>query len=131
MPEEPTKKEIRKGKSLEEHLFERELVDFDILTLNVMNDQRPEGRAEITLNEEVLAKVASLWENHKDAITAVISARIKPLLIKSALTDIPQEVPVTRQSIVELIGVLRDFEVLHKENTTRTQLKKETAQEGI
>lgn len=116
--------EPKKVMTIEEHLFSRQLVDFDVLTVQVMNDQRPEGSAEITLNEEVLAKVANLWENHKDAITAVISARIKPLLIASALTDIPQEVPVSRQAILELIGILRDFEKLHRENTVREQQKK-------
>lgn len=112
-----------KAKSIEQHLLERELVDFDILTVAVMNDNLPQGKADITLNEEVLAGVANLWESNKQYITAVIAARIKPLIIQAALRDIPQEVTVTRQAILELIGVLKDFDALYSENVARNQNK--------
>lgn len=111
-------------KSIEEHLLTRELVDFDVLTLMTMDGKEPQGTAEITLNEEVLAKVANAWENEKEAITTVVAARIKPLIMQAALHDIPQEVTVTRQAIMELVGLLRDFEVLHKESVTRSQKEK-------
>ena len=114
---------VERGKmSLEEHLMSRELVDFDILTAQVMNGQEGSvGVAEINLNQEVLAKVAKAWENDKEGITAVIAARIKPLIIQAALSDIPQEVMVTRQAILELIGLLKDFSNLHQENVRRSQ----------
>jgi len=117
------------AKTIEEHLLTRELVDFDVLTLHVMAKDDPEaietnvGKASITMNDEVLAKVADAWTNNKDAITALISARIKPLLIQVALRDIPQEVTVTRQVILELVAVLRDFESLSQEYIKRNQNK--------
>lgn len=125
MPETPKK-------TLEEHLMSRELVDFDILTVHLMNGTEPQGVAELTLNEEVLKQVATAWETYRPAIIAVISARIKQLTIQLTLRDIPQEVLVTRQSIMELIGVLSDFEKLHRESIARSQNKpqNETAQEG-
>ncbi len=110
--------------SIEQHLLTRDLVDFDILTLNYINGEEPLGRGEITLNDGTLSKVATVWETNKEAITAVIVARIKPLLMQVALRDIPQEVTVTRQAILELVGVLQDFDVLHKESTSRNQNKK-------
>jgi hypothetical protein len=95
-----------------------------------MNGDEPKGAGEITLNEEVLAKVSDAWKNNKGAITAVISARIKPLLMQVALRDIPQEVTVTRQAILELIGVIRDFETLHTEAVKRTQIEKNPDKSG-
>lgn len=117
--------EARKVLSIEEHLLTRELVDLDILTLDVMNENQPGGRADITLNQELLSQVASTWETNKLAITAVIAARIKVLLIQAALRDIPQEVTVSRQAMLELIGVLRDFESLYTENVARNQNRPE------
>lgn len=111
--------------SVEEHLLTRELVDFDLLTLDLINGVEPMGRGEITLNEDTLSKVATVWETNRQAITAVIVARIKPLLMQVALRDIPQEVTVTRQCILELIGVLEDFDLLHKESTKRNQKKED------
>lgn len=111
--------------SVEEHLLTRELVDFDLMTLDLINGVEPMGRGEITLNEDTLSKVATVWETNRQAITAVIVARIKPLLMQVALRDIPQEVTVTRQCILELIGVLEDFDVLHKESTKRNQNKED------
>ena len=119
-----------KKKSIEQHLMERELVDFDIMTLMAMNGDEPQGASEITLNEEVLDRVADAWNNNKGAITAVISARIKPLIMQVALRDIPQEVTVTRQAIIELVGVIRDFETLHAEATKRSKNKEETPAES-
>lgn len=117
----------RIGMTLEDHLLTRELVDFDILTAQVMSGQEPQARADITLNQEVLAKVGTAWETSKDAIIAVVSARIKPLLVQVALHDIPQEVTVTRQVIKELIAVLDDFDALYQENTRRNQNKPQVA----
>ncbi len=114
-----------KSKSIEEHLLTRELVDFDVLTAMLMADKTPDGKAEITLNQEVLDKVSDAWETHKDAITAVVSARVKQLLIQVAINDIPQEVTVTRQAIKENLAILDDFETLHTESVRRKQVEKE------
>lgn len=116
--------EVAIKKSLEQHLIERELVDFDVLTNAIIQVENPDAiiaqlRNEITLQDETMANIATAWETYKQAITAVISARIKPLIIQVALKDIPQEVMVTRQSILELIGVLHDFERFHSEQITR------------
>ena len=114
---------LDRKKPLEQYLMERDIVDFDVLTVQHINGQVPTGQASVTLNEEVLAKVANTWENGKDAITAVISARIKPLIIEAGLTAEPQEVMVIRQCIKELTSVLDDFEALHLENVRRSQNK--------
>lgn len=125
-----TKDDTTNGaKTIEEHLLTRELVDFDVLTLHVLAKSDPQnieatvGKASLTMNDEVLAKIADAWGSHREAITALISARIKPLLIQVALRDIPQEVTVTRQAILELVNVLRDFESLSQEYIKRNQNK--------
>jgi hypothetical protein len=112
------------AKSLEQHLMERGLVDFDALTLQIMGTDNPEAliaeaKASITYDEETLGNVAGAWETYRTAITTVVATRLKTLIIQVALRDIPQEVLVTRQAILELIGVLRDFERLYSEHITR------------
>lgn len=111
----------REEMTLEQHLLSRGLVNLDVLTVKVMEGANAEevGTAEITENEGTLEKVADCWSTHADAIRAVIAGRVRPLIVQAALKDIPQEVTVTRQAIVELMGLLDDFEKLHKELTAR------------
>jgi hypothetical protein len=111
-------------KSLEEHLMSRELVDFSVITDMVMAGVTSENAgADITLDDDLLSQVGGVWENNNKALKAVIAGRIKPLIFELLFRDEPQEVMVTRQSIMNLIGVLNDFEKLHGEAIKRGENK--------
>ncbi len=74
---------------------------------------------EITKDEQMLTDVAGVWKASKDEITKVIQARCDKLEIKLIETDMPFETPVTRQVLVELGGILEDFENISAESERR------------
>lgn len=76
-------------------------------------------------NAEMLADVAGLWKSHKGTITAVIQARCDKLREKLIFSDQPFEIPVTRQALVELAGILEDFENIQAEFENRDKGKEE------
>lgn len=80
---------------------------------------------EITEDEALLVDVAGAWTANKEAIRAVIQARCDKLREKLIVTDMPFEVPVTRQALVELSGILQDFETIHAEFAKREAGKEE------
>lgn len=111
-------------KSLEEHLMSRELVDLTVITDMVMAGvTSAKAGEEITLDDDLLSQVGGVWENNNKALKAVIAGRIKPLIFELLFRDEPQEVMVTRQSIMNLIGILNDFEKLHGEAILRGENK--------
>ena len=76
---------------------------------------------EITENEQLLAEVAGAWESNQQAIRAVVQARCDVLREKILISDIPYEVPVSRQALIELAGILQDFENMHTEYSKRKE----------
>jgi hypothetical protein len=80
--------------------------------------------AAILEDEEMLGKVAALWENYPKAIEAVIKARIEPIIMDIVMNIIPQELTVQRQAMVELSALFGDFERYSQEHIRRTQNKK-------
>lgn len=74
---------------------------------------------EITENEEMLVDVAGVWTASKEAIRLVVQARCDILRNKLIFTDEPYEIMITRQALVELAGILEDFENIHTEFTKR------------
>ncbi len=81
---------------------------------------------EITETEELLVDVAGAWTTSQDAIVTVIQARCDVLREKLIATDMPFETPVTRQCLLELAGILEDFENIHAEFQKREQSKENT-----
>lgn len=80
---------------------------------------------EITETEEMLTDVAGVWISGKEAIRLVIQARCDKLREKLICTDMPFETPITRQVLVELGGILEDFENIHAEFINRDKAKKD------
>lgn len=87
---------------------------------------------EISENEALLAEVAGAWKTDKNAIQAVVRARLDALREKLIFSALPQEVPVIRQAMVELAGVLEDFETVYNEYANREAQKgtEEKPEEG-
>jgi len=64
----------------------------------------------ITEDTVLLGKVAGAWKTNKEEITAVIQARMNRIREDLILNCIPQETVVLRQVLVELAGIIDDFE---------------------
>lgn len=88
--------------------------------IEIINRDKP---LEITEDEALLVDVAGAWTANKEAIKAVIQARCDKLREKLIVTDIPFEIPVTRQALIELGGILQDFENIHAEFVKREEDK--------
>lgn len=80
---------------------------------------------EITENEEQLANVAGCWTANADEIRLVFQARCDKLREKLIFTDMPYETPVTRNALMELGGILEDFERIEAEFKQRSEDKSE------
>lgn len=83
---------------------------------------------EISKDNDLLSSVAGAWTSNKEAITAVIQARCDILREKLIFSDQPFETPVTRQALVELGGILEDFEKLQAEFDNREKGKPKKAE---
>jgi len=81
---------------LEKYLFERELTE-----------DKFKGKLD---SLEELQKVATLWNNNKDTIKLMVLKKIEVIKNRIVYDAVPQETIVLRQSIVELAGLLDDFE---------------------
>jgi hypothetical protein len=85
-------------------------------------------KEKILENEELVASIAGTWRTNKDAITAVVLARImqnKQELVERA---IPEEVLILRQIFMELEAVLKDFEDYALEQERREKSAKGNAE---
>ncbi len=82
---------------------------------------------EITENEEMLANVAGCWSANADEIRCVVQARCDKLREKLIATDMPYETPVTRNALLEIAGILEDFERIETEFKARDKDKPDDA----
>ncbi len=73
---------------------------------------------------EMLKGVVEMWGTHQTAITAVLQARINAIAYEILTTCTPEEVIVSRQSLVELGAIITDFISYSSE-----QEKRDTAEE--
>jgi len=90
--------------------------------IEITGRQKP---LEISEDAELLNAVAGAWTSDKEAIQAVVRARIDVLREKLICTALPQEVVVLRNAMVELAGILEDFENIHAEFSEREKNKPE------
>lgn len=91
-------------------------------SIEIINRKKP---LEITEDEALLVDVAGAWTANKEAIRAVIQARCDKLREKLIFSDQPFEIPVTRQALMELGGILEDFENIHTEFSKREKDKED------
>jgi len=96
--------------SLEQYLYTRGLTE-------------PDRDLDTTILDtpELLAKAGAAWVDNKEAIQLVVRSKISKLREELELRAIPQEVPVLRQAIVELVGLLDDFQRYAEEHKRRTE----------
>jgi len=120
MPQDIKQPVVNLRRTIEEHLLERELIDVEQFSNEIVKGitEKNPGQ-DISEDDNQLGIVASAYESAKPALELVIKARIQHLLFKLVSTDIPQEVTVTRESILQLVGVLSDFEKLYGEAINR------------
>ena len=64
----------------------------------------------ITESDEKLANIAGTWASGNEEIKMVIRARMAQIRERIIVNALPVEVPVLRQALVELAGVIEDFE---------------------
>jgi len=80
---------------------------------------------DLVLTEEGLTKeVSDIWLGHKNAVVAVIQARVNALARTLLTKALPEEVLVLRQSMVELGAIIGDFERYHAEAQRRDNKNK-------
>ena len=80
---------------------------------------------EITEDEGMLADVAGVWKEGKDEIRLVVQARCDQIREKLIVNCHPYEVTVWRQALMELAGILQDFEIIYGEFGSREKGKEE------
>lgn len=80
---------------------------------------------EILETPELLAKAAAAWVDSKEGIRLVVRSRLLKIRQELIFDAIPQEVPVLRQAVMELAGLLEDFERFAAENARRIEAAKQ------
>jgi hypothetical protein len=85
---------------------------------------------EITEDEGMLHDVAGVWKEGKDEIRLVVQARCDQIREKLIFSCQPYEVAILRQALVELAGILHDFEKINAEFGKREKDKDGKPKEG-
>ena len=111
------------SKLLEQYLFNRGLFNPAQIGQNIIEGQEGAIGGEILSNDDLLEKVSNSWTSNKEAITAVIKARILSNITELILKAFPQETIVLRQVILELSQILNDFEKYSSEHLRRVEKK--------
>ena len=111
------------SKLLEQYLFNRGLFEPAKIGQNIIEGQQEAVGGEILSNDDLLSKVSNLWTSHKEAVIAVIKARILTNITELVLKAFPQETIVLRQVILELSQILNDFEKYSNEHLRRVEKK--------
>lgn len=88
--------------------------------IEIINREVP---LEITNDEELVADIAGVWKTSNEGIRAVIQARCDILTNKLVFDCLPYEVPIIRQTLIELGGILEDFEKISQEFNSREEIK--------
>ena len=111
------------SKLLEQYLFNRGLFNPAQIGQNIIEGQEGAIGGEILSNDDLWEKVSNSWTSNKEAITAVIKARILSNIAELVLKSFPQETIVLRQVILELSQILNDFEKYSSEHLRRVEKK--------
>lgn len=80
-------------------------------------------------NEILLAELAGIWRSHKNAIVALLQARIHPVQHDLVFNATPAEVIIMRQAIIEVALLGDDLEKYAVEFEKREKLRKESGVE--
>ena len=115
---------------LEKYLIERGLFQPTDVVKAIVSGQKevPVGE-EILNNDDLLARVAGMYQTNRSALEAVVRARIYPLVVELVMRAYPQETIVLRQSILEVSAILDDFKK-YSDEYNRRQQNKEPAKEN-
>lgn len=89
--------------------------------IEIINRQKP---LEITDSEDLLSDVAGVWKTSREAVTAVIQARCDIITNKLVFNSLPYDTVILRQSLLELTGILEDFENMSHEFNNREKSRK-------
>lgn len=116
---------------LEKHLLTRKLVDPAALTKLIIDGGELKVGGEVLDNSETLERVAGMYETNRAALEAVVAARLMPIIVQLIFKCDPVEVTVLRQSMLELTGLLTDFDKYHKEKMRRGKSKEDAAEAVI
>ena len=111
------------SKLLEQYLFNRGLFIPAQIGQNIIEGQEGAIGGEILSNDDLLEKVSNSWTSGKEAIIAVVKARILSNITELILKAFPQETIVLRQVILELSQILNDFEKYSSEHLRRVEKK--------
>ena len=111
------------SKLLEQYLFNRGLFEPAKIGQNIIEGQQEVVGGEILSNDDLLSKVSNLWTSNKEAIIAVVKARILTNITELMFKAFPQETIVLRQVILELSQILNDFEKYSSEHLRRVEKK--------
>ena len=111
------------SKLLEQYLFNRGLFEPAKIGQNIIEGQQEVVGGEILSNDDLLSKVSNLWTSNKEAIIAVVKARILTNITELMFKAFPQETIVLRQVILELSQMLNDFEKYSNEHLRRVEKK--------
>ena len=111
------------SKLLEQYLFNRGLFEPAKIGQNIIEGQQEVVGGEILSNDDLLSKVSNLWTSNKEAIIAVVKARILTNITELMFKAFPQETIVLRQVILELSQILNDFEKYSNEHLRRVEKK--------
>lgn len=107
-------------------------MDTDLVTQLVLSRGliRPnEDMEEVILsNDALLAELGGIWRGHKEAIIALIMARIEPIQQEMIGKATPAEVIILRQAIIEVALIGDDFERYAIEHEKR---QKDRAEQGV
>lgn len=109
---------------LEKYLIERGLFQPTDVVKAIMSGQKevPVGE-EILNDDDLLARVAGMYQTNRSALEAVVRARIYPLVMELVMRAYPQETIVLRQSILEIASILDDFKKYSDEYNRRQNNK--------
>ncbi len=123
---------------LEKYLLERGLFQpADVVKAIVSGRKDMPVGEEILNNDDLLARCAGIYQNNREALEAVIRARILPNVMELVLKAYPQETIVIRQSILEVSAILDDFKryndeyMRRKETPTKNEDNSKTTTSGL
>jgi hypothetical protein len=104
---------------LEKYLYSRGLLDPKLATKIILGGKEIIVGEEILNDTDLLEKAAGIWEANKQVIEAILRARIMPIVVELVMKCDPREVTVLRQCLLELTGIVDDFEKYSQEYTRR------------
>jgi hypothetical protein len=95
--------------------------------LNINDRAKP---LEITDDKKLLTEVAGAWSANKEAIRLVVRARCDKIREDMIFNTLPHETIVKREALMELAGILHDFENISEKYGDIKETEPEQDKEG-